>query len=233
MSIHIEAKKGDVAPTVLMPGDPRRAKHFAETLLEEAVCFNEVRGMLGFTGTYKGKRVSIMGSGMGIPSLSIYVNELINDYGVTTVMRVGTCGTMQPEINIGDVILAMSSSTNSHINRLRFKGMDYAPTANFDLLYQAYQAAQKQGDKVFVGSILASDTFYDDDPEAWKLWADYGVLAVEMESAGLYTLAAKYKVSALSLLTASDSLVTGKAASAEERETGYTRMAKIALEIAP
>ena len=233
MSIHIEAKAGEIAPTVLLPGDPMRAKHFAKTFLEDAVCFNRVRGMLGYTGTYAGKRVSIIGSGMGMPSLSIYVHELINDYGVKTVMRVGTCGVMQPQIKIGDVILAMSSSSNSHVNRLRFNGMDYAPTADFELLLKAYQTAKQQEGHVFVGSILSSDTFYDDDPDAWRLWADYGVLAVEMETSALYTLAAKFKVSALSVLTASDSIVTGEAATSSEREQGYNRMAEIALQIAP
>ena len=233
MSIHIGAKKGEIAPTVMMPGDPMRAKHFAETLLETPVCFNEVRGMLGYTGTYKGKKVSFMGSGMGIPTLAIYVHELINEYDVSTIIRVGTCGALQPDLKIGDVVLAMSSSTNSHINRLRFQGMDYAPTADFDLLLKAYQTAQAMGIKVTVGGMFASDTFYNDDPDWWKKWADYGVLVVEMETAGLYTLAAKFKIQALSILTVSDSLVTGEYATAEEREQSYTQMAEIALEIAP
>jgi purine-nucleoside phosphorylase len=233
VSIHIGAKMGDIAPTVLMPGDPLRAKHFAETLLDDPVCFNQVRNMLGFTGSYKGKRVSIMGSGMGIPTLSIYVHELINEYDVTTIMRVGTCGAIQPGLKIGDVVLAMSSSTNSHINRLRFDGMDYAPTANFDLLLQAYQTAQEKGIEVTVGTMFSSDTFYTDDPDWWKKWAEYGVLVVEMETSGLYTLAAKFNVRALSILTVVDSLVTGEEATAKEREQSYTQMAEIALEIAP
>ncbi|MGD8603368.1 MAG: purine-nucleoside phosphorylase [Anaerolineales bacterium] len=233
MSIHIGAQKGDIAPTVLMPGDPLRAKHFAETFLDDPVCFNEVRNMLGYTGTYNGKRVSIMGSGMGIPTLSIYVNELINDYDVSAVIRVGTCGAIQPNLKIGDVVLAMSSCTNSHINRLRFNGMDYAPTANFDLLLKAYQTAQEKGIDVSVGTMFASDTFYNDDPDWWKKWAEYGVLVVEMETAGLYTLAAKFNIQALSILTVSDSLVTGEEATAKEREQSYTQMAEIALTIAP
>lgn len=232
MSIHIGAKPGQVASTVLLPGDPMRAKFFAETMLEDVICFNEVRGMLGFTGRYGDKRVSVMGSGMGIPSLSIYVNELINDYGVTTLMRVGTCGALQAGLEIGDVVLAMSASTNSHINRLRFGGMDYAPTANFDLLLGAYRAAEALGIGVRVGSMMSSDTFYEDDPDWWKLWADYGALVVEMETAGLYTLAAKFKIRALSILTVSDNLVTGAAATSEQRETGYSRMAEIALAVA-
>ena len=231
MSIHIRAEDGQIAPSILLPGDPLRAKYIADTLLEDAAPFNDVRNMLGFTGSYKGKRVSVMGSGMGIPSISIYVNELISQYHVQTLVRVGTCGAMQADIKIGDIILAMSASTDSHINRLRFNGMDYAPTASFELLLKAYQEARKNGIKTHVGSILSSDTFYEDDPQSWKKWADFGVLAAEMESAGLYTLAAKFKVRALSILTVSDSIVKGEAASAEQREKGFTRMAEIALEI--
>lgn len=233
MSIHIRAEDGQIAPSILLPGDPLRAKYIADTLLEDAAPFNDVRNMLGFTGNYKGKRVSVMGSGMGIPSLSIYVNELISQYHVKTLVRVGTCGAMQAEIKIGDIILAMSASTDSHINRLRFGGMDYAPTASFELLLKAYQQAGKSGMKIHVGSILSSDTFYEDDPQGWRKWADFGVLAAEMETAGLYTLAAKFKVDALSILTVSDSIVDGGAASAEQREKGFTRMAEIALEIVP
>jgi purine-nucleoside phosphorylase len=232
MSIHIGAERGQIAPTVLLPGDPMRAKHFAETMLEDVICFNRVRGMLGFTGTYHGKRISVMGSGMGVPSISIYVNELINDYGVKTLMRVGTCGALVPDLNVGDVVLAMASSTNSQINKLKFNGMDFAPTASFELLKKAYELAKAKGINVRVGGILSDDTFYNDDPDWWKIWAEYGMLVVEMETTGLYTLAAKYKVDALSILTVSDSLVTGAKASAEEREKKYTAMAEIAMEIA-
>ena len=185
--------------------------------------------MLGYTGRYQGQRVSVMGSGMGIPSLSIYVHELINDYGVETLIRVGTCGALQPDLNVGDIVLPMSSSTNSHINRLRFGGMDYAPTADFGLLLRAYEAATARGVTVQVGGMLSSDTFYGDDPDAWQLWADYGALVVDMETTGLYTLAAKFGVRALSVLTVSDSIVSGAASSAEEREKGYLLMAEIAL----
>lgn len=233
MSIHIGAKPGQVAPTVLLPGDPLRARHIAETFLGEAVCFNEVRGMLGYTGSYEGKRVSVMGSGMGIPTLSIYVNELVTEYHVRTLIRVGTCGALQPDLKIGDIVLPMSSSTNSHINRLRFGGMDYAPTASFGLLLKAYERAKEIGARVFVGGMFASDTFYADDPEWWKKWAEYGALVTEMETAGLYTLAAKFKVDALSVLTVSDSLVTGDISSAQQREKGFMQMAKIALDIVP
>lgn len=233
MSIHIEAKKGEIAETVLMPGDPLRAKNFAETLLKDAICFNNIRGMLGFTGTYKGKRVSFMGSGMGIPTLQIYVHELFAEYNVKIIIRVGTCGALREDLNIGDLVLAMSASTDSHINKLRFDGQDYAPTADFDLLLSAYQEAKTRGIDVRVGSILSSDTFYhDDDDIYWKKWAAFGALVVEMESAGLYTLAAKFNAKALSILTVSDSLVTHESAPSEVREKGYPTMAEIALAIA-
>jgi purine-nucleoside phosphorylase len=233
MSIHIGAEPGQIAPTVLLPGDPLRAKHFAETLLEDAFCYNRVRGMLGFTGRYGDKRVSVMGSGMGMPTLSIYIHELVTGYDVTTLIRVGTCGALQAHLNIGDIVLPMSSSTNSHINRLRFGGMDYAPTADFPLLLKAYEAARERGARVHVGGMFASDTFYADDPDWWKKWAAYGALVVEMETSALYTLAAKFQVRALSVLTVSDNVVTGEFSTAEQRERGFPQMAEIALAIAP
>ena len=233
MSSHIGAEQGQIAPTILLPGDPLRAKYFAETLLEDVFCYNEVRGMLGYTGRYGDKRVSIQGSGMGIPSLSIYAHELVNEYQVTTLIRVGTCGALQPDLKVGDIVLPMTSSTNSHINKLRFNGMDYAPAASFDLLLKAYQVATERAARVHVGGMFASDTFYNDDADWWKKWADYGTLVVEMETNGLYTLAAKFKVRALSVLTVSDNLVTGEESSAEQREQGFPLMAEIALEIAP
>lgn len=233
MSVHIGAEPGQVAPTVLLPGDPLRAKHFAETMLDDVICFNEVRNMLGFTGTYEGKRVSVMGTGMGIPSHSIYVNELIRDYGATTLMRVGTCGALQADLALGDLVLAMSASTDSQVNRLRFGGRDFAPTANFDLLLAAHAAAQARDIDVRVGPIFSSDRFYNDDPDWWRIWADYGITVVEMETAALYTLAAQHGVRALAILTVSDNIPLGQAAGAEERETAYTRMAEIALTIAP
>jgi purine-nucleoside phosphorylase len=233
MSIHIRAKKGEIAPSILLPGDPYRARFIAENMLDNAVCFNEVRGMLGFTGTVQGKRVSVMGTGMGVPSHSIYVNELITEFDVKTLVRVGTCGALQPSLELGDVVLAMASCTDSHVNRLRFSGMDYAPTASFDLLLNAYQTAIARGATVRVGNILTSDTFYHDDPESWKLWAAFGVLVVEMETTGLYTLAAKYGVDALSILTVSDSLVTGAQTTSEEREKTFTQMVELALDIVP
>jgi len=233
VSIHIGAKQGQIAPTILLPGDPLRAKHIAETMLEDVVCFNEVRGMLGYTGRYGDKRVSVMGTGMGIPTLSIYIHELVTEYHVKTLIRVGTCGALQPHLKIGDIVLPMTSSTNSHINKLRFQGMDYAPAASFDLLLKAYEAAKERGARVFVGGNFASDTFYNDDPEWWKKWAAFGVLVVEMETSGLYTLAAKHKVDALSVLTVSDCLVTGESSTAEQRERDFPQMAEIALEISP
>jgi purine-nucleoside phosphorylase len=233
VSIHIGAKQGQIAPTVLLPGDPLRAKYIAETMLEDVFCYNEVRGMFGYTGRYGDKRVSVMGTGMGIPTLSIYVHELVTEYHVKTLIRVGTCGALQPYLKIGDIVLPMTSSTNSHINRLRFQGMDYAPAASFDLLLKAYEAAKERGVRVFVGGNFASDTFYNDDPEWWKKWAEYGVLVVEMETSALYTLAAKFKVRALSVLTVSDCIVTGEFATSEQREKDFMQMAEIALEVSP
>jgi purine-nucleoside phosphorylase len=232
MSIHIGAKEGQIAPTILLPGDPLRAKFIAETMLEDAICFNQVRGMLGYTGRYAGKRVSVMGTGMGIPTLSIYVHELVSEYQVQTLIRVGTCGAYQPYLKVGDIVLPMTASTDSQINKLRFGGMDYAPSASFALLLKAYQIAKDLGIEVFVGSMFSSDTFYKDDPDWWKLWAGYGTLVTEMETNALYTLAAKFNVNALSILTVSDSLVTGESSTAEQRERNFPLMAKIALEIA-
>ncbi len=232
MSIHISAKKGEVAETVLMPGDPLRAKYFAETFLNDIQQFNNVRGMLGFTGTWEGKRVSVMGSGMGIPSLSIYVNELLEFYGVKKIIRVGTCGSMQPGMKIGDLVLAMSASTDSNVNRLRFGGMDYAATANFDLLVKAYNAAITLTDRVFVGGVISGDLFYSDDKSWHEVWVRYGILAAEMEAAGLYTLAAKYKAQALAIMTVSDTILGGEEAPAEMREKGFSLMANVALKAA-
>jgi len=232
MSIHIGAKQGQIAQTILLPGDPLRARHFAETLLEDAECFNEVRGMLGYTGSYGGKRVSVMGSGMGMPSFSIYMHELVTEYNVKRLVRVGTCGALQPNLKIGDIVLAMTASTDSQVNKLRFNGMDYAPAANFELLLKAYQAAKSHGIDVHVGGILTGDSYYYDNPDWWKVWAEFGVLVVEMETNVLYTLAAKFNADALAILTVSNSLVTGEEATAQQRERDYSQMAKIALEIA-
>lgn len=232
MSFHISAKPGEIAPSILLPGDPLRAKFIAETLLENPVCFNQVRNMFGYTGTYKGKPVSVMGTGMGIPSISIYVSELIMQYGVKTLIRVGTSGSFQKHVRVGDIIIAMSACTDSNINNVRFPNISFAPTADFGLLLKAYNKAQELKAKVTVGSVFSSDTFYGDDPDWWKKLADFGVLAAEMEAAALYTLAAKHHVAALALVTVSDSLVEEQMLSAEEREKGLALMATIALETA-
>ena len=230
MSIHIAAQKGQIADRILLPGDPLRAKFVAENYLEGAFCFNEVRNMFGYTGTYRGKPISVMGTGMGMPSLSIYVNELIREYDVNKLIRIGTCGSMLEYLNVRDIVLAMSACTDSAANHLRFKGMDYAPTASFRLLKAAWDAATSRGLRVFAGSILSSDMFYTEDPEQWKLWAKFGVLAVEMETAELYTLAAKFGRETLSVLTVSDDLVKGEITSAEERQSSFNEMVELALD---
>lgn len=232
MSIHLEAKMGDIAETVLLPGDPLRAKWIAETFLEDVVCYNTVRGMYGYTGTYKGKKISVQGTGMGIPSISIYANELIMFYGVKNLIRVGTAGSYQEEIKVRDIVVAMSASTTSAINKNRFNGMDFAPTADFGLFMRAVKIAEEKGVKVKAGNILTADEFYGDNPEGFKQWARFGVLAVEMETAGLYTVAAKHGVKALTILTISDSLVNPENdTTAEERQTTFKEMIEIALEI--
>lgn len=231
MSIHIGAKEGQIAKTVLMPGDPLRAKYVADNMLEDVICYNEVRGMYGFTGTYKGKKVSVQGSGMGVPSISIYVNELISAYDVKNIIRIGTCGSMQPNIHIRDLIIAMSATSDSNINRTKFGYIDFAPTASFDLLIKAYNKSKEMNFNVNVGSVYTSDNFYNEDPNEWKKLAKFGVLGVEMETAALYTIAAKYNVNALTLLTVSDSLVTGEATGSEERQNTFNKMIELALEI--
>ena len=232
MSIHIAAKVGDIAESVLLPGDPKRAKWIAENFLENPVCYTDIRGMLGFTGTYKGKKISVQGTGMGIPSISIYITELMKDYGVKNLIRVGSAGSYQKDVKVRDVVIAMSTSTDSGINSKRFVGANFAPTANFDLFKLALKVADEKNIQVKAGNILTSDEFYNDDPNYYKKWADFGVLAVEMETAGLYTLAAKYKAKALSILTISDSLVSPEITSAEEREKTFTEMIELALETA-
>lgn len=230
MSIHIGAEQGQVAPVVLLPGDPLRAEFVAKTYLTDPVCHSKVRGMLGFTGTYKGVRVSVQGTGMGIPSVSIYAHELVNDYGARRLIRIGTCGAFRDEMAIGDVILAQAASTDSAFNKLRFGGRDFAPVASFDLLARAHAAAKKRGTRVHVGSVLTCDLFYMQDPDWWKIWARHGVLAAEMETAALYTIAATFGVEALSILTVSDNIATEKSATTEQRQTGFTAMMEIALE---
>lgn len=232
MSIHINAKNGDIAETILLPGDPLRAKWIAETFFENAVCFNEVRGMLGYTGTYNGKRISVMGTGMGVPSISIYANELITEFGVKNLIRVGSAGSYQADVKIRDIVLAMAASSTSGVNELRFGGADFAPTANFELFQKAVEIAKAKNIALKAGNVLTSDEFYEDDIKSFKKWSKFGVLCVEMETAGLYTVAAKHRVKALSILTISDSLVTGEKTTSHERETTFEEMVKIALELA-
>jgi purine-nucleoside phosphorylase len=232
MSIHIAAKEGEIAEVVLLPGDPLRAKFIAETFLEHAVQYNAVRNMFGYTGTYKGRRVSVQGTGMGIPSISIYVNELYRDYNVKRALRIGTAGSLRESVKLRDLVLAMSACTDSGANTLRFAGRSFAPTASFNLLKTAYEAARVHGLDPKVGAIVSSDMFYTEDPDDWKLWARFGCLAVEMEAAELYTLAAKYGREALCLLTISDSMITGETTSAAERQTSFTAMMEVALETA-
>jgi len=229
---HNGAKKGDIAQTVLLPGDPLRAKFIAETFLENPVCYTTVRNMLGYTGTYKGKKISVQGTGMGVPSISIYVTELITEYGAENLVRIGTCGSMQTDVKLRDVIMAQGSCTDSNVNRVRFGGLDYAPIADFGLMQRAWKAAEAKGITLKVGNILTSDSFYGDDPDSWKMWAAYNVLAAEMETTALYTIAAKYRKHALTLLTVSDSIVTHEATTAEERQTTFKSMMEIALELA-
>jgi len=231
MSVHIGAKQGEIADTILLPGDPLRAKYIAETFLENPVCYNEVRGMLGFTGASKGKRISVQGTGMGVPSISIYVNELIRDYNVKNLIRVGTCGAIQKDVKVRDVILAMTASTDSKMNQINFNGIDYAPAANFELLKNAYDAAVEKGMEVKVGNVFTADQFYNDNSELEK-WAQYQILAIEMETTALYTLAAKYGRKALSVLTVSDHVLTGEETTSEERQTTFNEMIEVALEAA-
>lgn len=229
MSIHIEAKKGEIAETVLLPGDPMRAKWIAETFFENPKCYNNVRGMLGYTGLYKGKRVSVQGTGMGIPSALIYCHELINEYGVKNLIRVGSTGSYQKDVKIRDIVIAMAASSTSGINNSRFINADYSPTANFELFINASLYAKDNNIPIKAGNVLSADEFYDDDFDSYKKWAEFGVLCVEMETAGLYTIAAKFNVRALSILTVSDSLVTKERTSAEDRESTFNTMVEIAL----
>jgi purine-nucleoside phosphorylase len=230
MSIHIAAEPGEIAETILLPGDPLRARFIAENFLENPRQYNDVRNMLGFTGTYKGKPLSVQGTGMGIPSISIYANELFRDYGVKRAIRVGTAGSIQEDVKLRDLVFAMAACTDSAVNRNRFNGRDFAPTANFGLLKNACGIATAKGWNPRVGSVLSSDIFYGEDE--WKLWANFGVIAVEMECAELYTLAAKYGREALAILTISDSLISHELTSAEDRRKTFTRMIEVALDTA-
>ncbi|SCL21422.1 purine-nucleoside phosphorylase [Micromonospora nigra] len=231
MSTHIGAKPGEIAERVLMPGDPLRAKWIAETYLEGATCYSTVRGMLGFTGRWNGVDVSVQGSGMGMPSASIYAHELVDEYGVKSLIRVGSCGALVEDLKLRDVIAAIGSSTDSNMNRMRFDGLiDYAPVADFGLLRTSVEVAERRGVSMRVGPILAADAFYSDRPDLYDALADYGVLAVEMESAALYTIAARFRARALTILTVSDHIKTGEKTTSQEREQTFSQMVEIALD---
>jgi len=227
---HIEANNGDFAQTVLMPGDPLRAQYIAENFLDNAVKVTGVRNMYGFTGTYKGKPVSIMGSGMGIPSMSIYARELIVSYGVKNLIRIGTCGGIGSDIKIRDVIFAQGASTDSNVNRTRVRGYDFSAIADFDLLLNGVNAAKELGIKAKVGNVFTTDTFYQADNTFYQELDKLGMLAVDMETAGLYGVAAEYGAKAMALFTVSDHVITGEATPSDERQSTFNEMVKIALE---
>jgi purine-nucleoside phosphorylase len=229
---HISAEPGAFAEVVLLPGDPLRAEHIATTYLDDAVEVTSVRNMLGFTGSYRGTAVSVMGTGMGIPSASIYATELVREYGVKKLIRVGTCGAIPDDLAIGDVILAIGAGTDSGVNRTRFGGHDFAATADYELLRAAADAAERLGTPVRVGSVFSGDLFYGPD-ESWiEPLQRMGILAVEMEAAGLYGVAAETGSAALAICTVSDHVVTHEQATSEDRQTAFTAMMEIALETA-
>ncbi len=229
MSTHIGAESGAIAPTVLLPGDPLRARWIAETYLDDATCYSEVRAMYGYTGSWRGRPVSVQGSGMGQPSLAIYVHELFADYDVQQVVRVGSCGALTGQVGLREMVLASGACTDSSMNRIRFGGLDYAPVADFGLLRAAHDAAAAQDCRTHVGLVLSADSFYSPRPELVQPLVDHGVLAVEMETSALYTLAAAHRRRALAVCTVSDHLVTGEETSAEERERGFGTMVEVAL----
>jgi purine-nucleoside phosphorylase len=229
MSTHIAAGAGEIAPVVLMPGDPLRAKWIAETFLDDARCYTEVRGMLGFTGTWHGHPVSVQGSGMGQPSCAIYVNELFREYDVQTVVRVGSCGALTERLSLRDVVIASGACTDSSMNRIAFEGLDYAPVADFGLLRAAVEAAEARGTGAHVGLVFSSDSFYAARPELVSRMAEYGVLAIEMEASALYTLAAKFGRRALAICTVSDHIVTGEETTTAERQETFGDMVEMAL----
>ncbi|MEQ3625875.1 MAG: purine-nucleoside phosphorylase [Celeribacter sp.] len=232
MTIHIGADPGDIAETVLMPGDPYRARWAAQTFLKDATLVNEVRGMLGYTGMWKGNRVTIQGSGMGMPSLSIYANELIRDFGAQTLIRIGSCGAMQEAVQLRDVILAATASTLSTPSRGIMREVNFAPCADWPLLHAAFHAAENRASRTHVGGIYSADVFYDERPDLTEQMTRHGILGVEMEAAELYTVAARHGRRALAVLTVSDHLLTGEALPADQRETSFGDMVEIALEAA-
>lgn len=227
---HIAAENGDVAETVLMPGDPLRAKVIADTFLEDVVCFNTVRNMFGYTGTYKGKKISVMGSGMGIPSASIYATELYKDYGVENIIRIGSCGAVLPDVKVMDLVIGMGASTDSAVNRSRFAGYDLAAIADYGLLKNVVTAAEALNKPIRIGNIFSADLFYTPQPELFDTMIKLGILGVEMEAAGLYGVAAEYGKKALCVLTVSDHIKTGESLSAELRQTSFTDMMEVTLE---
>ena len=228
---HIGAHEGEIATKVIMAGDPMRAKFMAETFLDTPVQYNSVRGMLGYTGTYKGKRVSVQGHGMGIPSIGIYTYELYNFYGVETIIRTGSAGAYHPDLKLGDVMIAIGACTDSNYAAQYNLPGQFSPTADFALARAAVEKAEQMGIRYRVGNILSSDVFYGDDAERWKQWQKMGVMGVEMEAAALYMNAARSGNKALCICTVSDSLVTGEACSAEQRQTSFTNMMEIAFDI--
>lgn len=232
MSVHIEAKAGEIADKILLPGDPLRAKYIAETFLENPVCYNNVRGMLGFTGTYKGERISVQGTGMGMPSATIYAHELINSYGVKTLIRVGTCGAISKDVHVRDLVLGQGAVTSSSMIAKNFQSFHFSPIANFDLLKTAYEVAQEMGTTTHVGNLLSEDSFYKDDMTETLALADLGVMGVEMEAAALYYLGAKFNVKTLAICTVSDHIITGEETTAEERQLTFNDMIKVGLETA-
>jgi len=227
---HIEAAPGDFAETVLMPGDPLRAKFIADNFLEDVKCVTRVRNMFGFTGTYKGKRISVMGSGMGVPSVSIYATELYKEYGVENIIRIGSCGAVRDDIKVRDIVIGMAASTDSAVNRARFNNLDFAACADFSLLKKVVDTADKLGQKVNVGNIFTADLFYTPKPELFSLMENHGILAVEMEAAGLYGVAAELGKKALTVLTVSDHIKTGEQTTADERENTFKDMMELTLE---
>lgn len=227
---HINAEPGDFADVVLMPGDPLRAKYIAETFLEDAVQVCDVRNMFGFTGTYKGRNVSVMGHGMGIPSCSIYATELIKDYGVKKIIRVGSCGAVNNDIQLRDVVIGMGACTDSKVNRVRFKNHDFAAIADYHMVKAAEEAAQQRGIDVKIGNLFSADLFYSPEPDLFDVMDKYGIVGVEMEAAGIYGVAAEYGAKALAICTVSDHIKKGEQTTSEERQTTFNDMVLIALD---
>ena len=232
MSLHIAASPGEIAQTVLIMGDPLRARYIAETIMTEVICYNEIRGMLGFTGMYKGKRVSVQGTGIGIPSTALYLHELIHEYGVQKIMRLGTCGGIKADLQLHQLILVTEAYTDSNTNLLYQPGLDTPAKANDELLQQARQIALHQSIPVIEGPVFSTDLFYHDDEHRWNPWQQRGLLAIEMESNILYNMAAKNNIQALSILSVSDNVITHTTTSPDDREQAKTEMIELAMELA-